>query len=283
MNSATPTRPYRLEYTYRSTGPIDAIFHSHSSYEIYYFHEGICNYLIGDRIYSLQPGDLILMNGMTLHCAKIDPKVPYVRSLLHFDPEDLRPLLAWSQSVNVLQPFQELANIRLSLEGTDREQVELALRELGEKYDRRDPVGEGRFRLAFVDLLHVIYSLCRKPLLHPSDPPTEKERTVQRIITYLEGHYPDDLHLEELQEHLHISKFHMSKLFKEVTGVTIFDFLYRRRINQAKIEFVLDPGKTVTDVSFHVGFKHLAHFSRMFKHQVGVTPEQFKRSLQANS
>ncbi|MFC0214932.1 AraC family transcriptional regulator [Paenibacillus chartarius] len=280
--NVSATRPYRLDYSYRSTGPIDAIFHSHQHYEIYYFHEGVCNYLIGDRIYTLQPGDLILMNGLTLHCAKIDKKVPYVRTIIHFDPDSLQPLLAWSQSVNVLQPFQELANVRLSLDGTDREQIEHSLHLLGTKYDRSDPVGEGRFRLAFADLLHVVYTLCRKPMQH-RDPPTEKERTVQRIVSYLDNHYADDLHLEELQEQLHMSKFYMSKLFKDVTGVTIFEFLYRRRINQAKIEFMLNPGNTVTDVCYQVGFKHLAHFSRMFKQQVGETPEQYKRRVQTNT
>ncbi|KIL38229.1 AraC family transcriptional regulator [Gordoniibacillus kamchatkensis] len=277
--------PYRLDFAYRSDRPIEPVFHSHNFYEIYYFHEGVCNYLIGDRIYTLQPGDLILMNGMTLHCAKIDPSVPYVRSLLHFDPGALRPLLAWSQAVNVLQPFQELGNLRLSLGGTDRELVERLLAELSVLAKRTDAVGEGRFRLAVADLLHVVYELWirRRAVQDRTELPTEKEQTVQRLITFLECHYTEDLHLEALQDHMHVSKFYLSKLFKEVTGVTIFEYLYRRRINQAKIEFVLDPAKTVTDVCFQVGFKHLAHFSRMFKRQQGVTPEQFKRRLASPS
>lgn len=279
--TASANPPYRLDYVYRSRNRIEPVFHSHNWYEIYYFHEGVCNYLIGDRIYTLQPGDLILMNGMTLHCAKIDPSVPYVRSILHFDPGALRPLLDWSQSVNVLQPFQELGNLRLSLSGGDRQQVERLLTELSLRRERADAVGEGRFRLAFADLLHVVYDLWlgRRTVHDRAELPTEKEQTVQRLITFLESRYTDDLHLDALQEHMHVSKFYLSKLFKEVTGVTIFEFLYRRRINQAKIEFVLDPGKTVTDVCFQVGFKHLAHFSRMFKQQEGVTPEQFKRRL----
>ncbi|WP_240420804.1 helix-turn-helix domain-containing protein [Paenibacillus periandrae] len=53
------------------------------------------------------------------------------------------------------------------------------------------------------------------------------------------------------------------------------------RINQARIEFVLDPNVSVTDVCFRVGFKHLAHFSRVFKELVGVTPVQYKKLLTA--
>lgn len=270
---------FRLDFSYRSLGPIDAVFHSHSFYEIYYFHEGVCTYLIGDRIYTLQPGDLILMNGMTLHCAKIDRRFDYVRSIVHFDPAAVQAFLDFNPELNVLEPFQQLGNLRLTLTGDDRELVERLLVEMKALYGGADAVTRGRFRLKFLDLLHVVYELCRKPLENRETVSTMKESTVQKVITYLEGHYADDLHLEELQENLHASKYYLSKLFKDVTGVTIFDYLYQRRINQAKIEFVLNPTATVTDVCFRVGFKHLAHFSRMFKKQVGVTPEQFKKRL----
>lgn len=274
--SSTPA--YKLDYTYRSQGPIDADFHSHSWYEIYYFHEGVCTYLIGDRIYTLQPGDLILMNGMTLHCAKIDRRFEYIRSILHFDPAAVQAFLDFNPELNVLEPFQRLGNLRLTLTGDDRKLVERLLAEMKGLYEGADAVSRGRFRLKFLDLLHVVYELCRKPLENRDTVSSVKENTVQRIITYLEQHYADDLHLEELQDNLHASKYYLSKLFKDVTGVTIFDFLYQRRINQAKIEFLLDQATSVTDVCFRVGFKHLAHFSRMFKKQVGVTPEQFKKS-----
>jgi AraC-like DNA-binding protein len=280
INIFSPERILAMLYFgYRTTGPIKAVFHSHQHYEVYYFHGGKCTYLIGDRIYVLAPGDLILMNGMTLHCAKIDPSVEYVRSIIHFEPAGLQPLLEPLRSVNILQPFRELNNFRIRLRGRNREEVEQLLGHMNEMYKRRDPVGFNRFRLAFVDLLHIIFEHCQQPLKDKGELPSEKEKTAQSIISYLERNYTEDLHLDQLQEELHLSKFYLSKLFKEVTGVTIFDFLYQRRINQAKILFLLDPKRTVTEVCFQVGFKHLAHFSRMFKDQVGMPPEQYKKSL----
>lgn len=77
-------RTLPIHMGYRLNHPIHFVFHSHDQYEIYYFHEGKCNYLIGDRIYVLEPGDLILMDGMTLHCPKIEKGAKYVRSFIHF-------------------------------------------------------------------------------------------------------------------------------------------------------------------------------------------------------
>lgn len=275
-----------LDFSYRSDWAIEPVFHSHIRYEVYYFYSGACTYLIGDRIYNLSPGDLILMNGMTLHCAKIDPDVPYVRSVIHFDPTSLQPYLALPHAVPFLQPFQQFANYRLSLQGNEKEEAEALLEKMYRHGTAGGEVGRSRMQLAFVDLLHFIYERCLQPLQSLQTLPelrSEKERTVQRIVSYLEKRYAEDLHLEQLQADLHVSKFYLSRLFKEVTGVTIFDFVFQRRINQAKILFLLDPGISVTDVSLQTGFKHLAHFSRVFKSQVGMTPEKYRKQLRQES
>lgn len=268
-----------FEFSYRLVGPIDPVFHSHPYYELYYFHEGVCNYLIGDKIYVLSPGDLILMNGMTLHCAKIDKSVPYVRTLLHFQPENLRPLLDMPHALNVFKPFQELGNHRLSLAGPEREEAERLLARMDGYKRRGDTIGYNRLQLALADMLYYVYDLCQQPLRDKPEFPSDKERTVQDIISFIESQYTRDLTLDMLQDHLHLSKYHLSKLFKEVTGVTIFDYVYRRRINQAKIMFLLNPRTSVTEVCFQLGFKHLAHFSRLFKKQTGQSPESFKKRL----
>ncbi|WP_281888388.1 AraC family transcriptional regulator [Paenibacillus sp. YYML68] len=267
-----------FDFQYRYSAPLKTNFHTHVNYEVYYFHSGSCTYLIGDRIYVLAPGDLLLMNGMTLHCAKIDPAVEYIRSIIHFEPGGLQPLLSIQPSVPLLQPFTELGNYRLRLGGEQRAEAEALLQRMDDLRRSGDVLGAYRCQLVFAELLCFIYERCRQPLEHRGEQSSEKERTVQQLITYIEGHYTEDLHLDQLQQELHMSKYYASRLFKEVTGVTIFDYVYQRRINQARIEFVLEPKVSVTDVCFKVGFKHLAHFSRVFKKQVGMTPEQYKRS-----
>ncbi len=269
-----------FEFSYRATGPFEPVFHSHTFYEVYYFHEGICNYLIGDQIYNLAPGDLILMYGMTLHCPKIDPSVPYVRSIIHFDPAILRPYLELPQAIPVMQPFEQFKNYRLCLRGAEKEEIERILAVMKDHQLRGDKVGAGRLLLAFVDMLHFIYDQCLQPLREQREFPSEKEKTVQDVIDLLEHTFSeDDLRMEQIQNELHLSKSYLAKIFKEVTGVTIFEYVYRKRINEAKILFLLQPGLSVTEACFRLGFKHLAHFSRLFKQHVGMSPERYKKQL----
>jgi AraC-like DNA-binding protein len=274
-------RTLPIHMGYRLNHPIHSVFHSHDQYEIYYFHEGKCNYLIGDRIYVLEPGDLILMDGMTLHCPKIEKGAKYVRSFIHFDGPHWKTLLGRMQLDHVLQPFVRLRNYRLSLRNETKREFEAMLEDLNKRCACGDDVNRDRTMLAFMDLLVYIYGLCLQPLEDQPVLPSRKESTVQRIITFVEEHYTEDLDLDRLEAGLHLSKYYLSKVFKEVTGVTIFAYLYQRRINQAKVLFLMDEDRNVTEVAFQLGFNHASHFSRLFKKQVGCTPEQYRKTLRS--
>lgn len=274
---ATPNRPVDIR---RAASPYsDVRFHTHAAYEIYYFHGGRCTYLIGDRIYLLAPGDLIIMHGMTLHRPKIDPEFTYDRTTLHFDPGFVREMMKPFGGVDVLKPFHELHNHRISLEGAARAEFEALLERLTALSARPDPVSRNRFLLAFADLLHAVYELHQKPLAELAGFQTAKERNVQEIISYIESNYHRDVHLSDLEQHLHISKNYLANIFREVTGATIFQYLNQRRINQAKLIFLTEPGASVTDVGYRVGFKHPAHFSRVFKQISGISPNRYLQQV----
>jgi AraC-like DNA-binding protein len=254
-------------------------FHSHPHYEIYYFHEGKVTYLIGDKIHVLSSGDLIIMHGMTLHCPNVDPNVEYSRTIIHFDPSYVQSMLQHPYTINVLKPFEELRNHKLHLIDQDKQQIEDLLQRLQEFYQRGDLISFHRFHVLFLDLLFIIYSYCQKPLENKLEFPSSKEHHVQSIIFYIEENYQQDIHLEAMEQSLHLSKYYLAKIFKEVTGSTIFTYLYQRRINQAKVSFLLEKNKTITEISYQVGFKHPAHFTRVFKQLVDCTPEQYRKML----
>lgn len=272
-----------VRFEYRKTEPIASVFHSHPNYEIFYFHEGRGNYLIGGAIYSLSPGDLILMHGMTLHCANMDGKYQYIRTVIGFDPDYVRSIAGQLFTVDVTEPFDRLKNCRIRLEGEEKANFEALLDGVNEHFIRTDELAGDRFRLAFLRLLLEAYGFGSRSESRKLDVSTDKERAVQKIISYLEDHYMDDVRLSDLADHLHMNKHYLSRTFHEVTGATIFTYLYQRRINQAKIKFLLESELSVTEVGYQIGFKNLSHFSRVFKQQVGQTPEQYRRAAKSQS
>lgn len=256
-------------------------YHAHLHYEIYYFHEGKANYLINDRVYVLEPGDLMLMHGMTLHKAHVDPKVEYKRTIIHFDPRFFSQLIQPGFAGNLLEPFVKLRNIRLQLKGDDKIEMERNLARLEGLYNQGTTYGHQRFQAGLLDLLLIIGQLCQNPLKDIPTYPSLKEQHAQAIISILESSFKEDISLDRLQEDLHLNKYYLAKTFKEVTGMTIFQYLMHRRIYEAKL-MLIQQDVSITDIGYEVGFKHPSHFSRSFKINTGLTAEQYRKQHQLN-
>lgn len=266
-----------VEVGYSDTMIRGSVFHSHTDYEIYYFHQGKCTYLIGDQIYMLAPGDLILMHGMTLHCPNVDTDFPYQRTIIHFNAEYARSMLQPPFALNVLEPFERLRNHRFRLTEDEQLYVQQILRQM-EYQQNKGGVGYYRLHALFLDFLYYIYELSLKPMQDQLGNFSQKERYVQQVLDYVEHHYQEDIDLDTLEEHIHISKYYLTKVFKEVTGSTIFNYLYQKRVYQARILFILEKGVSVSDACYRTGFKNPAHFSRLFKQWTGLSPDQFRKT-----
>ncbi|MGO4788146.1 AraC family transcriptional regulator [Paenibacillus sp. 2KB_20] len=267
-----------FDLTYYNEQPLSGgQFHSHAFYEIYYFHEGRCTYLIGDSVFTLKPGDLLLMNGLTLHCPNVEPDSRYVRSILHFDPAWICKGLSETARSILLDPFETLRNHRMTLTGANRDEFEGMLADMHRLSVSTAGFRQERMTLRIQEMMYVIADWCQGAV-QDQDSISEKERHVQHVVSFVEENYMQDLTLEQIARDMHITKHYLSSLFKEVTGTTVFKYLYHRRINQAKILLRLHPHLSITEISQAAGFKHLAHFSRMFKAMVGTTPEYYRRS-----
>ena len=87
----TGKHPIQIQRTTHTSTIINSIPIANSKFIISM--EGKCTYLIGDRIYILSPGDLIIMHGMTLHRPKVDNNYVYDRTTIHFDPSYVQQLI----------------------------------------------------------------------------------------------------------------------------------------------------------------------------------------------
>ncbi|RKN82002.1 AraC family transcriptional regulator [Paenibacillus ginsengarvi] len=255
----------------------NTLAHSHLQYEVYYFHAGRCVYRLGDRAITLRPGDLIIMNGLASHYPQVDRTKEYVRTMFSFDPRKLAPAEHGFLAINPLKPFELLRNRHLRLGEKAQAECEILLANINRFYHSIDTVDQYRLLAAFYDLLLFIYELCRPEMERKSYSLMAGEHSVRQAIVYIEEKYMEDIEMERMASELHMNRFHLMKVFREITGLTVFDYLYHRRVEQAKIMFVHSDRDTVTDVCYKVGFKHPSHFSRVFKQMVGETPDRYRR------
>lgn len=101
---------------------------------------------------------------------------------------------------------------------------------------------------------------------------------VKNALSYIEENYTQKLTLSEVAEKTYVSQWHLSKLLNRHTGQSFSDILNHVRIEKAK-ELLKDPSLRIGDISEAVGFLDLAHFSRVFKKQEGVSANEYRNKV----
>ena len=84
--------------------------------------------------------------------------------------------------------------------------------------------------------------------------------------------------VDALCQKLGYSKSYLSKLFREQTGYTIADFAQRAKIDSAK-RLIREGDMNFAEISDRLSFDNPQYFSRVFKRITGMTPTEFKASL----
>lgn len=102
---------------------------------------------------------------------------------------------------------------------------------------------------------------------------------VERIDNFIAEHISRNIAVDELAELLGCSKFYFLREFKKLLGITPYQYLMNKRMQQAK--FLLGQSKhNIASVALELGFNDQSHFTRVFKSQLGLTPGQFQKQLQ---
>lgn len=99
---------------------------------------------------------------------------------------------------------------------------------------------------------------------------------VARARKFIESSLADPLPLSLVARHAGLSESHFCRIFKEFTGLTLTDYINRRRIEWAKAE-LLKPEVRISEIGFQVGYQSLSQFNRSFFRFVGSSPTEFRR------
>lgn len=95
------------------------------------------------------------------------------------------------------------------------------------------------------------------------------------VLDYIDLHYMDDLSLEDIASATGFSKFHFTRLFKQYTNSTFYDYLSYKRIKVAE-ELLIEPDLSITELALQAGFSSISTFNRTFKQQKHCTPSEYR-------
>ena len=127
-------------------------------------------------------------------------------------------------------------------------------------------------------LLEILCELCRSHAVKEGTVDgvdATKSRRVKGVIEYLRKNYLSELTLDDIARVACISKFHLAREFKEVTGQTVFGYINALRVTSAAK--AIKAGERISDAGESAGFDNLSYFTRKFKEIMGKKPSEYRK------
>jgi len=101
---------------------------------------------------------------------------------------------------------------------------------------------------------------------------------VNNAIKYIEQNYLHKITLSEVAEKTYVSQWHLSKLLNRNLEQNFSEILNSIRIKEAQ-KLLRDPSLRIGDIAERVGFVDMAHFSRVFKKNIGISANEYRNTI----
>jgi AraC family transcriptional regulator len=99
----------------------------------------------------------------------------------------------------------------------------------------------------------------------------------QKAIALIDERLERGARVTELAADVRLSQSHFSRAFKQSFKCCPQEFILRRRVERAQ-QLMLKTDKQLSDIALACGFSDQAHFSRMFRKCVGLSPKVWRRA-----
>lgn len=260
--------------------------HRHKYIQINYVNKGSGYHIVNNNKIDVYKGDIFI----------IPPYVPHAilphddKSIEIFEFEFVVDFILPSQNnledvtsymdFAYLEPFmvsEEFVRPRFKLSEELQMKIEDILHEALDEFTNKQP----GYNLVIKSLLlKLLVTVGRAYTAEIKGTETEEiinkyKNVVSISLEYIKENYNKNLTLKEVAAYVNYSRSHFSYLFKVVTGQTLVEYINGLRVEKA-IELLKTTTKSITEISFEVGFNTIPNFNKTFKQYTGHTPKFYR-------
>ena len=262
-------------YNYVTLLPADQMgLHSHDMWELSWVMVGRGERTMDDCTEPFEQGDVVLVPPDMNHCWKFDPQCvdehgEISNTTIIFHPQTLAACASlFPEFASVVEALEGIRQATL-YQGGLRERITALLRAMHDKSDA-ERVGL---------LLQILPLLVEGEGSSPIGGALCDDKSVRlnRITTYLICAHQRRISLDDVAQHVGMSRSSLCNFFKHHTGQTIFNYLNHFRIDMA-CDMLSRTSNSVAEICYKVGFGDLPYFNRTFKKIVGATPTEYRQN-----
>lgn len=250
--------------------PMSDLFslHMHGAFEILLLIRGNAKINIEDKVYKLSPNDLYFIYPGSFHRVLAESDTPYERKVIRFDYSFSRQFDPQDALIGSLKDFTMIRSEDVWKTGI------LSLFDQLNRYLTYDDTAK---RIACISILSRLMLEISEAANASADSAFSNQISgspandrVALIIEFINDHLTENLPLDRIAGEFYISKFYMSRLFRESTGSSIGDFIIKKRLILAKR--LIFGGATPRSACIQSGFTDYSSFFKHYKKYFGTAP-----------
>ena len=271
IQSCLETKSFAVAHLYNDDKPMD--MHIHDCYEIYYSISGGKQFLIDNRFYDIQPGDIFFINQYESHYLSQLDRAVHERFVLEIHPDFLTSLSSEQTDLNLCNHFRsdELSH-KLHLTEEEQNRFRYFVHKLaGLSGYGSDLEDRAVFTELMVFLNRIFYQ--RTESRREEEEVPSYHTQVDEILSFINQNISSPLSIEDLSGHFFLSSSYLCRIFKAATGTTINKYITAKRITVAKS--LLSSGYSVTETCERCGFNDYSNFLKAFTKAVGISPKKY--------
>lgn len=274
IQNAIDNKYFSIAHLYKEEQTMD--MHIHDCYEIYFSISGAHDFLINQKNYLINPGDVFVINQFeSHHVAQLDKEV-HNRIVISIHPRFLEELsLSDADLTYCFTHRPENFSNQLSLTKEQQQRFLYYVNHILTANDFGHRIIE---RSKFSELMLLLTEIC----MNSNEAQELKKQTyyynnvVDDIMKYIHQNIAEPINVEALASHFFISSSYICRIFKKSTGVTITNYIISRRISLSKS--LLASGKNVNEVYALCGFNDYSNFFKAFTKSVGISPKKYAQN-----
>ncbi|WP_163580914.1 AraC family transcriptional regulator [Gracilibacillus saliphilus] len=283
-------QPIKKNFNPKSVFPLEIVFqdtktpqrelpnHFHDWYEIVYVYSGTGSFFIEGSIYQMKKGDLFTLPGNSIHYSIPDSSNPVTSTAIFFNPVLVqnRNLGDTFSFLDIFEKSVRFNHYQHELNHSDQQKMEDILERMYTETSEKE-YGYRHSILNYLQLLLIYFN--RTILLKRNHHKTSNsyvQRWLEEVFAFIENHYTEDITLTDLSLHANVSIAHLSRVFKQMTGLNISEYIVTKRILLAK-DILLKTEENNANIASQCGFESLPHFYRTFRKYIGMTPSQYRK------
>ncbi len=248
----------------------DWSFHMHAhedALEISYILHGKGALYCDGRFYKVREGDIVIKNPRVWHAESSDPKDPIEQICLIIDglqvegaPKNVMPL-------GGLSPVLAAEGYKGVLHGIYREMI----RRTADIPTPDIPYADMLLRASLCVILDCLQNAVREQETN------DHGEQMQEVRSYIDKNYAQDISLESIADHFHLSVYYLARQFRKYTAYTINKYIVSCRIGEAQRRLIHTEDR-IDDIAVTCGYMNLSYFYASFKKNVGCTPMEFRNA-----